>query len=1501
MSVFERLQTGQQPAETSGGIFSRLEEERQQRINQITMDRFTQYRQMHERDQQKLQERKEQAAQPDTVAPSVSNPIRLEDLKSASQIQPTGEIREPTAFEQAQSSMLAYRRDPTPENLARVESSPPLTEQQRAIMEQNIQQLEQHEAQRQKEIDDAFRYGIGDTMKPWAQDAVSGLGNIVLHGINTAALGIPDAIVRNVAGRGITDIAAEQNPTGATAGRIIGEMVGLGKAYQAVGNLGRSLSPLTRTGVQGAAAGALYGGAREAADLALDTYQDGDNTLGQRAANIAGEAALGAAGDVALTLIGRAARKIIEKYRNRGGSPTLALPIPRREARLAEAQKRSINEYGSEPIANEYTFALSEPSESTLRRVENIKEARNDLAEIENELRVLKSRYEKAINDQYEYLKQSLKNRGGVRQGYLLRNDEGEVIGRVGRISDNPEWYQEFYATYNKVPNRKELYELAKRHIDEGYIESGFRVPSWREQTGYDEAVRTLENVRDQIKASLRELDPAITFTDAKLVDEVVASARRLEPKTDPNKNVTRAPETPSRDTDIPRDTNTLEQIRSTPTEDSVPPQMSEIEKALQEATNPRIRDRVYDFFDQAEREARERIARRRNRLSANPVDEWADYAIIMASKVVKGTIRLADFTEELVKEFGESVRPHANKILKMTQQEIQKMTGRAAREVEDAVRFNSGGGDATTFRNKIDRNQKKKRRSFSEVMERARTHFIDDLAALERLEKRVLGGLASAEDSLYKTARLFKGAPSKAHQIIQDRLSPIARQVEQAGYTMEDLGDYALAMHARDVNARYMKSGFTDAEIKAVIDKYGTPELEAARQELLKINRDLLNELADAGVISRELVDTLNERWRNYMPLFRSFDDDVVAFESGLSNALANVSSPIKRLKGSERNVIDPIESMVKNIFRTVNAAERNRVALQLAKLANNPNAEGIIRRLDKAETVDRKNVVTVLENGERVRYEVEPNVYKALLNLDRESSNMIINILSKPASVLRAGATLTPEFSLRNPMRDIVQAYVTSNSGFNPLIDFPIGLIETIKGRRGNSQLYRQWINDLGDYGNIMSMDRKLHREALNKVLKQPVSRQFINILNGRALLSLLRTISDVTESATKLGEYRAALRSGASRQEAAYRSRDIMDFARAGSSIRQANKIIAFFNANIQGKSKILRALRENPVGVTTRAFTAITLPTVAAFVLQKYLANDTQRNTIEEAPDWMKDTFWLIPVPGTDVVARIPKPFDLAPIFANLPERALEYVYNEDKEAFDGFVRRSMGDLAIPIQITGLWPFIEGISNYSFFRDAPIIPRREEGLEYRDQYDPIRTSETARILARGAEFITGGEGMFRNFSSPRVMDNTIRGLTAGLGGYATDAIDAILRGTGLTDRPQAPAKRLEQLPLLKAFTVDPMQSSKTLDKFYSMKEKIDNARNSARINERPFDKEVHYQILNQHSRVISEINKQIRNIEASDLSPTEKRNQIEQLQKYRLEVARNALNVIEGLGK
>lgn len=80
-------------------------------------------------------------------------------------------------------------------------------------------------------------------------------------------------------------------------------------------------------------------------------------------------------------------------------------------------------------------------------------------------------------------------------------------------------------------------------------------------------------------------------------------------------------------------------------------------------ATKP-FAEKAVSFFDEAESKARERINKRKGRLLSNlPVDDLADYAIIGASKMAKGSLQFAQWANDMVKEFGDEIKPHLRSI----------------------------------------------------------------------------------------------------------------------------------------------------------------------------------------------------------------------------------------------------------------------------------------------------------------------------------------------------------------------------------------------------------------------------------------------------------------------------------------------------------------------------------------------------------------------------------------------------------------------------------------------------------------------------------------------------------------------------------------------------------------------------------------------------------------------------------------------------------------------
>lgn len=72
-----------------------------------------------------------------------------------------------------------------------------------------------------------------------------------------------------------------------------------------------------------------------------------------------------------------------------------------------------------------------------------------------------------------------------------------------------------------------------------------------------------------------------------------------------------------------------------------------------------RVRDSVSSFLDAQEAAAKERLRAKGVRISSTPLDIWADYAVIGAAKMGRNIIKFADWSEQMVKDLGEDIRPH--------------------------------------------------------------------------------------------------------------------------------------------------------------------------------------------------------------------------------------------------------------------------------------------------------------------------------------------------------------------------------------------------------------------------------------------------------------------------------------------------------------------------------------------------------------------------------------------------------------------------------------------------------------------------------------------------------------------------------------------------------------------------------------------------------------------------------------------------------------------------
>ena len=214
-----------------------------------------------------------------------------------------------------------------------------------------------------------------------------------------------------------------------------------------------------------------------------------------------------------------------------------------------------------------------------------------------------------------------------------------------------------------------------------------------------------------------------------------------------------------------------------------------------------------------------------------------------------------------------------------------------------------------------------------------------------------------------------------------------------------------------------------TEDRCNKVMMKY-MKEYGEAQQDLVHFSKVTTSILYDAGVISKKRYKELQERWPNYIPMFRVFED----------NEEVDFGDSLKHMHGSTRRIINPLDSIIRNTYDFVKKAERNKARQLLADLTRISDVGEYIEEVDNSKPND-KTTITFYENGERKYLQTDPDIVKAVNNMGREESNWVLRLLHGPAKIARACfTTINPSFALRNLIRDSTDATIYSKYGFKP-----------------------------------------------------------------------------------------------------------------------------------------------------------------------------------------------------------------------------------------------------------------------------------------------------------------------------------------------------------------------------------------------------------------------------------------------------------------------------------
>lgn len=213
-------------------------------------------------------------------------------------------------------------------------------------------------------------------------------------------------------------------------------------------------------------------------------------------------------------------------------------------------------------------------------------------------------------------------------------------------------------------------------------------------------------------------------------------------------------------------------------------------------------------------------------------------------------------------------------------------------------------------------------------------------------------------------------------------------------------------------------------------------PKWIEAQKELVKYNQALLKMLEDSGIISHDLYYDLVHRYPNYVPLQRDFGT-----EEGLSKfvegrGLVNVQNPLKRLRGSERDVIDPLDQIIRNTYAFESVAARQGVAREIVKRYDNGEYDGLMEEVEDKHHGQGESIFYVYENGKKRLFKTDKDIYHALMlsASGTQKSNILTDILGAPAKALRYGTTHSVTFGVGNLLRDTF-SYGILGKDFRPV----------------------------------------------------------------------------------------------------------------------------------------------------------------------------------------------------------------------------------------------------------------------------------------------------------------------------------------------------------------------------------------------------------------------------------------------------------------------------------
>ncbi|MED5607771.1 LPD38 domain-containing protein [Pseudomonas sp. JH-2] len=578
------------------------------------------------------------------------------------------------------------------------------------------------------------------------------------------------------------------------------------------------------------------------------------------------------------------------------------------------------------------------------------------------------------------------------------------------------------------------------------------------------------------------------------------------------------------------------------------------------------------------------------------------------------------------------------------------------------------------------------------------------------------------------------------------------------------------------------------------------------AQKEFAAYQRSVLDVAEKAGLID----PGARKLWENefYVPFYRVMEEGDGTAGPGQIGGLTGQRA-FQKLKGGKEPLGDLMANTLANWSHLLTASMKNLAATNALKAAE---PMGVATPVREAE----KGAVRVMMGGREQHYLVhDPLVLDALTMLHQQDwNNPAMKAMRAFKHWLTTGVTSSPAFRARNLLRDSISAVATNDLGYNPLKN----VAEGWRGTAHSSPVMQQLIAGGGAvrFGALNDGDQAAHAKRLIKDLGakegQILTTQEKITRALRSAWDRYQELGDRLESVNRATLYKKLREQGRSHLEASYLARDMMDFTSAGkwASVRFLTQIVPFMNARLQGMYKLGRGAGTDP-----RRFLAVAGAVAMVSVLLHLLNKDDDE--YKELPDFVRNNYWWVRLPGAEHALYIPKPFEVG-VLGSVAERMTELATAGNDYRAGDFASTLGALLTDQLQMSpvpqAFKPAMDAIFNYDSFRKTAIDSMGQERLPPAERY----TSSTSAAAVAA--------GRLANIS-PQRLEHLVRGYFGWLGTQALNAGDYMLRGPmDLPANPRRDATNPDNWTLYGDF-VKPVAggSSKYLDRFYEMQHQID----------------------------------------------------------------------------